>query len=99
MLRNLLKRDIAVKILNHSNSSETFTVRPNVPEGFHMEPQTASASIEPRKEAEIHFKITVPAHASKSVYVITSDVEFGKWDLRQWCECMIEIDRRNAVEK
>jgi glyoxylase-like metal-dependent hydrolase (beta-lactamase superfamily II) len=83
---------IAVKILNHSNSSRIFTVRPNVPEGFHLEPQTASASIESRKEAEIRFKITVPEHASKSVYVITTDVEFGKWDLRQWCECMVEID-------
>lgn len=83
--------EIAVRILNHSASSQVYTVRPNVPEGFRVEPQKASKRIEPRKEADIHFKVTLPSHTAKSVYVITSDVKFDKWDLRHWCESMVEI--------
>jgi len=85
--------EIAVRILNHSNSSRAFTVRPNVPEGFRLEPEKVSRTLEPREEADIRFKMTVPSQVSRDLYVITSDVEFGKWDLRHWCESMIEIYR------
>lgn len=83
--------EITVKILNHSSSVRTFTVKPNVPEGFGLEPKKMSRSVEPRKEAEIRFRATVPSDAAKSLYIITCDVEFDKWDLRHWCESMLEI--------
>ncbi len=82
---------IAVKILNHSNSSHIYTVSPNVPEGFQLKPEKASINIRPRRQAQIHFEITVPDEVSKNLYVITCDVKFGKWDLRHWCEAIIEI--------
>jgi len=81
----------AIKIFNHSSSSHVFTVKPNVPEGFQLRPATASVNIKPKKEAETHFEIIVPNTVSEKVYVITSDIKFGKWDLRHWCEAMIEI--------
>jgi len=83
--------EIAVKIFNHSNSSHVFTVRPNVPEGFQLKPKKASLTIKPRKEAETHFEITVPNTGSEKVHVITSDIKFDKWDLRHWCEAIIEV--------
>lgn len=82
---------VTVKILNHSSSAHTYTVRLNVPEGFESEPKSASVCIEPREEAQVHFKITVPQMVSKNLYVITCDVEFDKWHLRDWCESLIEI--------
>jgi len=83
--------EIIVKILNHSSSSHVFTVKPNVPDGFGVKPEKVSRNIEPRKEAGIRFAVTVPSSISESLYVVTCDVEFDKWDLRHWCESMLEI--------
>jgi len=82
--------EITVKILNHSNSARTFTVKPNIPEGFGLEPKKISRSVEPCSEAEMRFRATVPSNVSKSLYIITCDVEFDKWDLRHWCESILE---------
>ncbi len=82
---------VTVKIRNHSSSAHTYTVRLNVPEGFQLEPKSASVSIEPREEVQVHFKITVPEMVSKKLYVVTCDMEFDMWRLRDWCECLIEI--------
>jgi hypothetical protein len=83
--------EIAVKILNHSSSPQVYTVSPNVPEGFRSEPKSASVRIKPRNEAEVRFKVTVPNQVSRNFYVVTSDIKFGKWDLRHWCESIIEV--------
>ncbi len=83
--------EITVKILNHSSSARKFTVKPNVPEGFSLKPEMVAKSIEPRKESEIRFTITVPAGISKSLHIVTCDIGFDKWDLRHWCESMLEI--------
>jgi len=83
--------DVTVKILNHSSSAQVYTVRLNVPEGLQSEPQNANVRIEPREEAQLQFKITVPEAVSKKLYVITCDVGFDKWHLRDWCESLIEI--------
>jgi len=83
--------ELVVKIMNHSSSSRAYIISPNVPEGFQLQPEKASINIKPGKEAETRFEITVPIQVSKKLYVITSDIKFDKWDLRHWCECMIEI--------
>jgi hypothetical protein len=83
--------EIAVKILNHSGSSRVFTVKPNVPDGFAVKPEEVSRNIGPRKEASIRFAVTAPDGISESLHVLTCDVLFDKWDLRHWCESMLEI--------
>jgi len=83
--------EIMVKILNHSSSSKVFTVRPSVPDGFGVKPEEVSRNIEPRKEAGIRFAVTVPSDISESLCVVTCDIGFDKWDLRHWCESMLEI--------
>jgi len=82
---------IAVKILNHSNSSHTFTVSLNVPKEFRLKPEKASINIKSRKEREARFEIVVPNSISEKVYVITSDIKFDKWDLRHWSEAILEV--------
>ena len=83
--------EITVKIFNHSNSSHTFTVSPNVPKEFRLKPKKASINIQPRKEGEARFEIVVPNNISKKVYVLTSDIKFDKWDLRHWSEAILEV--------
>ena len=83
--------EITVKILNHSSTSDVFTVKPNVPDGFSVKPEQVSRNIGPRKEASIPFAVTVPDGMSESLHVLTCDVLFDKWDLRHWCESMLEI--------
>jgi hypothetical protein len=85
--------EITVKILNHSNSAEVFTVRPNVGEGFGLEPQEMSETLKPLNESDMQFRIKIPNSVSKSPKVITCDVAFAGWDLRHWCETMVEIVR------
>jgi len=82
---------VTVKILNHSSSAQVYAVSLTVPENLQSEPKSASVRIEPREEAELHFRITIPEPVSKKLYVVTCDVEFDKWHLRDWCESLIEI--------
>ena len=82
---------VAVKILNHSDSDRLYNVRLNVPVDFQVRPTTDSQKIGPLKEGQCRFELVVPDNPSEKVYVITADIKFGRWDLRQWCEGMIEI--------
>jgi len=83
--------EIAAKILNHSSASHLYTIGLNAPEEFQLELKKRSINIGPREEAEIRFEMTVPNNVLKNLYLITADVHFDKWDLRQWCEAVIEI--------
>ncbi|UCF15160.1 MAG: MBL fold metallo-hydrolase, partial [Phycisphaerales bacterium] len=85
--------EIAVKIMNHSGTAEIFTARPNVPEGFELQPEKMSATIEPLQESNMRFRVTLPTSVSDSPKIITCDVRFAGWDLRQWCESIVEIVR------
>ena len=83
--------EITAKILNHSNSARLFTAKLNLPEGFRSEQPKASRRIEPHSEAEIRFAATIPADVSESLHIITCDIGFGQWNLRHWCESMLEV--------
>ncbi len=83
--------EIAVKIFNHSGSSNIYTVKPHVPKGFQLSPERISVKIKPRMEVEARFEITVPVEVSKNLYVITSDIKFDEWDLRHWSEAILEV--------
>ncbi len=85
--------EVAVRLVNHSARRTTFTVRLNVPAGFESEPEMRSVTADPGQETEAAFRIIVPASPSASVHVITADVQFDSWDLRQWCEGLIKVTR------
>jgi len=84
---------MAVRILNHSNREHVYAVSLNVPEGFQPRPERASLNIGRGKEGEMRFQIAVPSQVTNNVYVITADIEFDRWDLRQWCEALIEVSQ------
>lgn len=83
--------EISVVVLNHSDVTHKFTVVPRTPEGFKLEPEGATVSVGPQEEKSVRFRTTVPDNVSENVYVVTSDIQFGQWDLRQWCEAIIEV--------
>jgi len=83
--------EITVKIMNHSNTAEEFTVAPKVPDGFGLMPEKVSANIEPLKQSDMLFRLNVPGNVSESPKVITCDVAFNRWDLRHWCEAVVEV--------
>jgi hypothetical protein len=83
--------DFSVKIFNHSNVSKTFILEPNVPNGFSTEPRIATLIIEPLKEGEKIFKLMVSKKVLPGVSLLTVNVKFDSWDLREWSEALIEI--------
>lgn len=80
-----------VRILNHSARSHEYTVALHVPDGFGAEPPQARLTVESGQEKPVSFQIAVPTSATESVAVITADIAFDHWDLRHWCEALIEV--------
>jgi len=83
--------EIAVRVLNHSDKPKTYKITPNVPRTFQLEPATFSITVDPRQERDARFRVTLPPDTKPGVHVITSDIQFDNWDLRHWCEAIIEI--------
>ncbi len=83
--------EVEVRIRNHSPRPHRYTVTPHVTAGFLAEPRQAHRTIDPGQEEPIAFRIAVPASMPRSVGVFTADVAFDRWDLRHWCEALIEV--------
>ncbi len=83
--------DLAVKVLNHSPTRNTFTVTLNAPDGCDVEPAKASVTTRPGQEVEIPFRLKVGTRPAGSVCVVTADIQVGPWDLRQWCEGLVKV--------
>ncbi|UCG57030.1 MAG: MBL fold metallo-hydrolase [Phycisphaerales bacterium] len=84
---------MSVMILNHSDVSHEYTVVPIAPQGFKLEPEKATVSVAPREQKSVRFRVAVPNNVPENVYVLTLDIRFDKWDLRRWCEAIIDIRR------
>ncbi len=82
---------LAVKLLNHSGSSNTFVVTMNVPPGFEIEPQKASVTVPSGQEAEAEFRLRALSRPARAIQVVTADIQVGPWDLRQWCEALVKV--------
>ena len=83
--------NLAVKILNHSATPNTFTVALNAPAGCEVEPAKASVTAQPDQEVEIPFKLIAKTRPAGSIGVVTADIQMGPWDLRQWCEGLVKV--------
>ncbi len=83
--------NLAVKILNHSPTANTFTVAVNPPQGCKIEPNKTSVTARPGQEVEIAFKLRVGDRSPGEVCVLTADIQVGPWDLREWCEALVKV--------
>ena len=53
--------------------------------------RTITLTIPPRSEASQVFRVKVPKKATPGVAVLTADIKFDGWELREWSEAFIEI--------
>lgn len=82
-----------VRIFNHSDVAKTFVLKPNVPTGFSVERNIAPLVIESRREGERTFKVKVSKQAPPGVSLLLVDIKFDNWDLREWSEALIKIEK------
>jgi glyoxylase-like metal-dependent hydrolase (beta-lactamase superfamily II) len=83
--------EYSVKIFNHSGAARTFTLQPVKTEGFYTEPGKASIVIGPQSEGKQSFKVSVAKNTTPGNSLLSVSVKFDGWDLREWCEELIEI--------
>ncbi len=83
--------EVEVRVRNHSDRPHEFAVTLHAPDGFQTDPAEARLTVDPRREKSITLRIAVPATAGPSACVITADVAFDRWDLRHWCEALIQV--------
>lgn len=79
-----------VAIFNYSDREQTFTVTPHAPRGWEISREPLTVSIPPREQRSVQVFFT-PSADARGVSVLTADVSFGDWDLREWVECLVKV--------
>ena len=80
--------ELKVILRNHSASRQEFRVTPHVPAGWKTVHGPLRVSVGPRQESSVRIPVTVGASGLK---IVTADVAFGPWDLREWAEAMVTV--------
>jgi glyoxylase-like metal-dependent hydrolase (beta-lactamase superfamily II) len=75
-------------VRNHSASRQEFRITPHVPAGWKTAGGLQHLSVGPRQEQSVSVPLTAGAPGLK---IVTADIAFGRWDLRQWAEAMVEV--------
>ncbi|MEW6237177.1 MAG: MBL fold metallo-hydrolase [Candidatus Omnitrophota bacterium] len=83
---------LELRIMNHSPDPQSFMIRLNLPPDWSAEPQTAVIDIPSRQEDKAAFTIPLPSSAQPGTHVVTADVLFGEWELREWREAIISVE-------
>ena len=79
---------LKVILRNHSPSVQEFRVTPHVPAGWKAPRGPLRVSAGPRQERVVTIPITAGAPGLR---IVTADVAFGSWDLREWTEAMVTV--------
>ncbi|MCL5744420.1 MAG: hypothetical protein M1541_10925 [Acidobacteria bacterium] len=82
-------------ILNHSPARQEFRITPHVPAGWRGPSGPLKLSIGPRQEGSVRIRITSSPDATGTA-VVTADVAFGSWDLREWIEGLVTVHPAGA---
>jgi glyoxylase-like metal-dependent hydrolase (beta-lactamase superfamily II) len=85
--------EYSVRIFNHSDVAKTFTLTPDKTDGINVKPGMASVVIGPNSEGKQSFKVTISEKAAMGVSLLFVSIKFDGWDLRQWCEGLVEISQ------
>ena len=79
---------LEVILHNHSAAPREFRVTPHVPVGWHASAGPLRVVVPARGERVARFSVTPGA---AGLGIVTADVAFGPWDLREWTEAMIDV--------
>ncbi|HUX94859.1 MAG TPA: MBL fold metallo-hydrolase [Bacteroidales bacterium] len=83
--------EISVRLSNHTSVDKTFKVMPRLVNNIVSVPARISLKVSPGEEGKAVFKVKVPDNAVKGLNVITFDVGFDEWNMRDWCEALITV--------
>jgi len=79
---------LAVLLRNHSAKAQEFRVTPRAPGGWRAPAGPLTISVPAHAERTVHFAVTPGA---AGLGIVTADVAFGEWDLREWAEAMVTV--------
>jgi glyoxylase-like metal-dependent hydrolase (beta-lactamase superfamily II) len=80
--------DLKVVVLNHSPKTREFVVTPHLPEDWQVAGGPFRVTVAAKKTGEV----TIPVRTGSSgLAVITADVAFDKWELREWLEALLDV--------
>ena len=83
---------LTLRILNHSPREQTFTVTPHLPPGWTLSsPSTVAVPIAALKEGTVAISCVAPEDALPGVQLMTADLAWSTWDLREWTEAMLIV--------
>jgi hypothetical protein len=89
--------DLAFIVSNHSPARREFRISLHTPTGWRAEgPSKLTAAA--HAESTIRLRLT-PAAGAAGLHVITADVAFGEWDLREWAEAMVLVGQRAGAAR
>lgn len=80
--------ELQMILRNHSASQQEFRVTPHVPAGWKAPHGPLRVSAGPHQECSLSIRLTVDTSGLK---IVTADVAFGPWDLREWTEAMVTV--------
>ena len=80
--------ELKMILRNHSASQQEFRITPHVPAGWKAPHGPLQVSVGPRQERSLSIPLTVDTPGLK---IVTADVAFGTWDLREWTEAMVTV--------
>ena len=78
--------ELKVMLRNHSAEAAEFRVTPHAPAGWSVPPGTLRMKVPARQERAVSFPITA---GTAGLGVVTADVAFDGWELREWTEAMV----------
>ncbi len=77
-------------VRNHSPKPQRYKVRLRLPEGWSGTPPAVQIAAPPKEERSASMTLT-PACRASGLFVITADVAFDRWDLREWTEALVTV--------
>jgi hypothetical protein len=81
---------LRLRILNHAPQRETYQVKWNVPAGWKMVGADREVAIPAHTEGAAQGVFTVKG---VGLCVVTADIKFAGWQLREWSEAMVRVRR------
>jgi len=83
---------LSLRIMNHSPAAQTFEARLRLPADWRLRAMTpARLRVPARTEGALQVQIEAPKNATPGPRVLTADLRWDEWDLREWTEAMVTV--------
>ena len=82
------KVSLEVIVRNHSAEPHEFRLTPHAPVGWTVPAGPLRITVPARQERSVAIPVTA---GSAGLGIVTADVAFGKWDLREWTEALVNV--------